>query len=88
MFSPTNYPTSVLPALHDRRLGFVLTRLLVLRMTHVGTGEVCLVFLMSRILREDGLRAGILVLLFVEVEKFVFRRVLRLDASAPASAAA
>ncbi len=28
--------------------------------------------------------AGILVLLFVEVEKFVFRRVLRLDASAPA----
>ena len=30
--------------------------------------------------------AGILVLLFVEVEKFVFRRVLRLDASLPAPA--
>lgn len=29
--------------------------------------------------------AGILVLLFVEVEKFVFRRVLKLDANAPAA---
>lgn len=40
-------------------MGLVLTFLLVLMMTHAGTGWFCLVFFSSRFLRDVFLRAAI-----------------------------
>ena len=45
--------------LHALRLGFVLTARLVLRITQAGTGDVCLVFLISLIFLADVLRVAI-----------------------------
>ena len=45
--------------LHALRLGFVLTDLLVFKITHAGTADVCFVFLSSLIFLAEVLRAPI-----------------------------
>jgi hypothetical protein len=55
------YPTLTSDLRQALRLGLVLTFLLVLMMTHAGTGEFCLVFFISRFLRDVFLRAAMYV---------------------------
>jgi hypothetical protein len=58
------YPTLTSDLLQLLRLGLVLTFLLVLMMIHAGTGLFCLVFFISRFLRDVFLRAAIFFLGF------------------------
>jgi hypothetical protein len=55
----STYPTLTSDLRHSLRLGLVLTFLLVLMITHAGTGWFCLVFFISRFLRDVFLRAAI-----------------------------
>jgi hypothetical protein len=59
--SPIYYPTLTSDLRQSLRLGLVLTFLLVLMITHAGTGWFCLVFFISRFLRDVFLRAAIYV---------------------------
>jgi len=45
--------------LQDLLFGFVLTDLLVLRITHAGTEEACFCFFINRFFLPEGLRAAI-----------------------------
>ena len=51
--------TSTSVCLQALRFGFVLTDLLVLRIIHAGTGDVCFIFLSRRIFLPERLRAAI-----------------------------
>ena len=52
------YPTPTSVRLHALRFGFVRTVLFVRTIIHAGTGDACLIFFISRVLRGPGFRAA------------------------------